>query len=146
MCIRDRLLGDSTGFSSGLFSNDANNIDINQAESISIPHLPLSSINNEITFRKIVIQVPKELGSPDGMAIDKNGNLWIAHYGGYGVFCWDPNKGKIIDRIQLPIPNVTSCCFGGKDLDQILFRHQLEVRKVVTEVTMEPIFRNQDRQ
>ena len=43
------LLGDSTGFSSGLFSNDANNIDINQAESISIPHLPLSSINNEIT-------------------------------------------------------------------------------------------------
>ena len=43
------LLGDSTGFSSGLFSNDANNIDINQAESINIPHLPLSSINNEIT-------------------------------------------------------------------------------------------------
>ena len=43
------LLGDSAGFSSGIFSNDANNIDINQAESISIPHLPLSSINNEIT-------------------------------------------------------------------------------------------------
>ena len=37
------------------------------------------SINNEITFQKIVIQVPKDLGSPDGMTIDKNGNLWIAH-------------------------------------------------------------------
>ena len=84
------------------------------------------SINNKITFQKIVIQVPKDLGSPDGMAIDKNGNLWIAHYGGHGVFCWDPTKGEIIDKIQLPIPNVTSCCFGGKDLDQILITSAME--------------------
>ena len=76
--------------------------------------------NNEIIFHKIAIQVPKELGSPDGMAIDKNGNLWIAHYGGHGVFCWDPKKGEIIDKISLPVPNVTSCCFGGKNLDHIL--------------------------
>jgi len=84
------------------------------------------SFNNKITFQKIVIQVPKDLGSPDGMAIDKNGNLWIAHYGGHGVFCWDPTKGEIIDKIQLPIPNVTSCCFGGKDLDQILITSAME--------------------
>ena len=43
------ILGDSTGFNAGLFSSDANNIDVNQAESISIPHSPLNSINNEVT-------------------------------------------------------------------------------------------------
>ena len=42
------------------------------------------------------------------------------------VFCWDPTKGEIIDKIQLPIPNVTSCCFGGKDLDQILITSAME--------------------
>ena len=43
------ISGDSTGFSSGLYSSDANNIDVNQAESIMIPHSSLASINNEVT-------------------------------------------------------------------------------------------------
>ena len=43
------ILGDSTNFNCGLYSVDAQNIDVNQAESISIPHTPLNSINNEIT-------------------------------------------------------------------------------------------------
>ena len=75
---------------------------------------------NEINFNRVVIKVPKEFGSPDGMSIDRNGNLWIAHYGGYGVFCWNPNRGEIVDKVELPVPNVTSCCFGGEDLDYLL--------------------------
>ena len=43
------ILGDSLNFNCGLSSNDAVNIDINQNESISIPHAPLSTISNEIT-------------------------------------------------------------------------------------------------
>ena len=43
------ISGDSTGFNSGLYSSDANNIDVNQAESIVIPHSSLGSINNEVT-------------------------------------------------------------------------------------------------
>ena len=62
-----------------------------------------------------MIKVPFELGTPDGMSIDKNGNLWIAH-GGYGIYCWSPKTGKIIDSIKLPARDITSCCFGGKIL------------------------------
>ena len=62
----------------------------------------LDLINNEITYNKVVIKISKELGAPDGMSIDKEGNLWIAHYGGHGVFCWNPKNGKILKKIMLP--------------------------------------------
>ena len=75
---------------------------------------------NQIEFQKVVIKVPFELGTPDGMSIDKNGNLWIAHYGGYGIYCWSPKTGKIIDRIKLPARDITSCCFGGENLNYLL--------------------------
>ena len=83
-------------------------------------------INNEITYNKVVIKISKELGAPDGMSIDKEGNLWIAHYGGHGVFCWNPKNGKILNKIMLPVPNVTSCCFGGENLDHLMITTAME--------------------
>jgi sugar lactone lactonase YvrE len=62
------------------------------------------------------ITVPDEAGSPDGMTIDAEGNLWIGLWGGYGVGCWDPNSGRMIRKVEVPVPNVTSCAFGGPDL------------------------------
>ena len=44
------IYGDSMSTTYGLFSNDATNIDVNQNESVSIPHTPLSTISNEITI------------------------------------------------------------------------------------------------
>lgn len=73
-----------------------------------------------ITFNRIAIQVPKELGNPDGMSIDQEGMLWIAHYGGSGVYRWNPKSGELMDQIKLPVPHVTSCTFGGPHLDQLL--------------------------
>ncbi len=36
----------------------------------------------------------KELGYPDGMAIDTDDNIWIACYSGSKVVCFDPKTGK----------------------------------------------------
>jgi sugar lactone lactonase YvrE len=74
----------------------------------------------EINFDRTVIRVPKELGTPDGMSIDREGKLWVAHYGGFGVYCWDPENGKLLKKIVLPAPHVTSCVFGGENLDHLL--------------------------
>ena len=76
--------------------------------------------SGEIEFRNIAVTVPEELGTPDGMCIDKEGMLWVAHYGGSGVFRWNPNTGELLEKIELPVPHVTSCCFGGPNLDQLL--------------------------
>ena len=69
-----------------------------------------------IANRRVVVKVPPGNGSPDGMTIDSKGNLWTALYGGGAVACWDPATGKLLKKIGVPAPNVTSCAFGGKDL------------------------------
>ena len=72
-----------------------------------------------ITFEKIAVEIPPSLGSPDGMAIDEEGMLWVAHYGGFGVYRWNPHTSALLDKIELPVPNVTSCVFGGPHLDTL---------------------------
>lgn len=71
----------------------------------------------EISFDGIAVKIPDGCGSPDGMTIDNRGNLWVAHWGGYGVYCWDPQTGKLLQKIDVPVPHVASCAFGGKNLD-----------------------------
>ncbi|WPR74502.1 SMP-30/gluconolactonase/LRE family protein [Algoriphagus sp. NG3] len=73
-----------------------------------------------IRFERVAVEIPEELGMPDGMCIDQEGKLWVGHYGGGGVHCWDPESGELLQKIEIPAPNVTSCCFGGSDLDLLL--------------------------
>lgn len=74
----------------------------------------------DIHFRKEVITVSKNEGSPDGMAIDEEGMLWVAHWGGHGIYRWDPHTGKQIGKISVPVPNTSSCAFVGEKLDHLL--------------------------
>jgi len=74
----------------------------------------------EIFFEKNVISIPGKMGSPDGMAIDEEGMLWIAHWGGFGIFRWNPVNGKLIDKIEVPVPQVSSCAFVGENLDYLM--------------------------
>lgn len=72
-----------------------------------------------IANRRVAIHFSDEHGNPDGMTIDEEGMLWIAEWGGYQVGRWDPNTGKMIDSIQVPAAQVTSCVFGGAKLDTL---------------------------
>lgn len=76
--------------------------------------------SGKISFRRVAVEVPAELGFPDGMCIDREGMLWVGHYGGSGVYRWNPKTGELLDKIILPVPHVTSCCFGGENLDTLL--------------------------
>jgi len=51
-------------------------------------------------------------GAPDGMAIDVEGGLWVALWGGGAVVRIDPD-GTVSERIALPVPQVTACAFGA---------------------------------
>ncbi|MFC4323066.1 SMP-30/gluconolactonase/LRE family protein [Litchfieldia salsa] len=66
-----------------------------------------------------IIKFQDEDGMPDGMTIDEEGMLWIAHWGGSKVSRWNPKTGKQINSIDIPALNVTSCTFGGKDLNEL---------------------------
>ena len=72
-----------------------------------------------IIFRKMVVEIPLIMGSPDGMCIDTEGMLWVAHWGGNGVYRWNPGNGELVDKIEVPCPHVTSCCFGGDNFETL---------------------------
>jgi sugar lactone lactonase YvrE len=73
----------------------------------------------ETRNRRTVVSVPEEDGYPDGMTADAEGNLWVAHWGGWQVVCWNPLTGAKLSSIPIPAAQVTSCAFGGKDLDEL---------------------------
>ncbi|MFB2117988.1 SMP-30/gluconolactonase/LRE family protein [Parapedobacter sp. 2B3] len=75
--------------------------------------------DGNITNRRTVIEVPEEDGFPDGMAVDTQGMLWIACWGGGKVACWNPNTSRKLGEIRLPVSLVTSCAFGGENLSDL---------------------------
>lgn len=71
--------------------------------------------DGKIRNRRVCFEVPQKEGSPDGMTIDKEGMLWIAHWNGFQVARWNPITGEKLATIKLPVPLATCCCFGGDD-------------------------------
>lgn len=70
-----------------------------------------------ISNERVAVEVPDILGFPDGMTIDENDHLWVGMWNGNAVLCFDPKSGTLIDQIEVPAHNVTSCAFGGENLD-----------------------------
>ena len=57
-------------------------------------------------------------GRPDGSAVDAEGCLWNAEYGGGRVVRYRPD-GTIDRAIGLPVSQPTCCAFGGPALDHL---------------------------
>jgi len=68
---------------------------------------------------RVVVTIPEEWGSPDGMTVDTDGMLWIALWGGWKIIRCDPASGKKLIQLFLPASQVTSCVFGGHTLEDI---------------------------
>ncbi len=66
--------------------------------------------------RRIFIDLAAQEGaSPDGLAVDAEGCLWVALSGGWSVIRFDPS-GAEIDRARFPARKITSVGFGGDDM------------------------------
>ncbi len=75
--------------------------------------LPSGTVNNG----RVILNIDE--GYPDGMCVDEEGMIWIAHWGGSKITRWNPDLGTLLDEIILRTSNVTSCTFGGKDLSDL---------------------------
>ncbi|KAL9958792.1 hypothetical protein ACROYT_G035853 [Oculina patagonica] len=65
-----------------------------------------------ISNRRNVLKIDLSLGFPDGMTIDKDGMLWVARF--------NPYTGEYLSQIDLPVSKVTSCCWAGKNYDELI--------------------------
>jgi sugar lactone lactonase YvrE len=81
---------------------------------VDIFHFDLS--DGRLGRRRALVQVPREDGMPDGMTIDREGYLWIAIWGGAQIQRYDPD-GTLDRIVTVPADHVTSCTFGGPNLD-----------------------------
>lgn len=68
----------------------------------------------EIANRR-VFAGPHERGFPDGSALDSQGYLWNARWGGSCLIRYAPD-GRIDRIIDVPVQQPTSCVFAGDDL------------------------------
>jgi sugar lactone lactonase YvrE len=65
--------------------------------------------------RRAAIPVAPAHGRPDGLTVDSEGGIWVALWGGGAVQRFTP-EGELDARLELPVTQVTSCCFGDPDL------------------------------
>ncbi len=68
--------------------------------------------------RQSFIRFAQADGFPDGMTVDAKGGLWVAHWGGGRVSRFTAD-GIFDCAVSLPVSQVTSCCFGGEQLDTL---------------------------
>jgi D-xylonolactonase len=54
-------------------------------------------------------------GHPDGMAVDIEGNIWVAMFRGARIDRYTPD-GELSGSIAFPVSNITKLAFGGPDL------------------------------
>lgn len=75
--------------------------------------------SGEIGGRRVLAVFGETDGFPDGMAVDEEGCLWVAFWGGAKLLRIHPADGRVLQQIDFPASKVTSCAFGGEHLDQL---------------------------
>ena len=66
--------------------------------------------------RRIFAKVGDGEGKPDGLTVDVDGFVWLAHWGGSRVTRFAPD-GVVDGVLEIPTPQVTNCAFGGPNMD-----------------------------
>jgi|HubBroStandDraft_6_1064221.scaffolds.fasta_scaffold57915_2 sugar lactone lactonase YvrE len=69
-----------------------------------------------IEGRRPFARLPSADAMPDGLAVDAEGGVWVALWGGSAVHRYDA-AGRLDQVVEVPHVNVTSCAFGGPGLD-----------------------------
>lgn len=122
-CIDDKghaVLGD-VGFavSNGpAVSRDGATLYFNDSAGRTTYAYDLTRDNMHPRNRRPLIRFAAEDGVPDGVIVDAEDCLWIAHWGGSKVSRFAPD-GRLIASWPVPARNVTTLCFGGPRLDTL---------------------------
>jgi sugar lactone lactonase YvrE len=94
---------------------------------------------------RTVIKVDgSEMGYPDGMAIDEEDMLWIAHWDGGHVCRWNPQTGAELAEIKVPVTRPTSCVFGGENFETLYItsaRTRLSAEKLARQPLAGSVFK-----
>jgi sugar lactone lactonase YvrE len=74
--------------------------------------------DGRVTKRRRFADVEVGAGFPDGLTVDADGCVWVALWDGGAVRRYTPD-GELDRVVELPVPLVTACAFGGADLTDL---------------------------
>jgi D-xylonolactonase len=74
--------------------------------------------SGDLKNQRVFYDCPAEEKTPDGTAMDRDGNLWSTRWDGGRICVIDPT-GKKIDEIFFPVSKVSCAIFGGKKDDEL---------------------------
>lgn len=114
-----KIVDTGVGMANGLgFSPDNKTFYFTDTYEHSIFAYDVDEATGALSNKRTFVKVPRELGMPDGMTVDADGNVWCAIWYSSRVVCYDP-QGNIKSEINLPVRQVASVMFGGKNLDEL---------------------------
>lgn len=109
----DTVLAHTT-VSNGLgFSADGRTAYFNDTDTQRVDMFDVA--DGELHDRRPLVRIPEDQGAPDGLTVAADGSVWVALWGGGAVHGYDAS-GALIATIELPVPQVSACTFGGDDL------------------------------
>lgn len=65
---------------------------------------------------RVLRSVPADVGLPDGLTVDTDGDIWLAVWGIGQVWRLDADSGEITAMVDVPTPYPTSCVIGGAEM------------------------------
>jgi sugar lactone lactonase YvrE len=71
-----------------------------------------------VSNRRPFVTFPDGIGRGDGLCVDEEGAVWVALWPGWCVRRYLPD-GSLDAVLPLPVAQVSSCAFGGPDLDEL---------------------------
>jgi sugar lactone lactonase YvrE len=71
-----------------------------------------------LSNRRAFVDVPRDVGRPDGLTVDVEGGVWVALNHSGTVRRFTP-AGELDVVVEVPPRQVTACTFGGERLDQL---------------------------
>ena len=70
-----------------------------------------------LSARRVFATVDQSSGTfPDGLTVDAEGGVWSVQNGAGRVVRYAPDGG-VTHEVEVPLPQPTSCIFGGRELD-----------------------------
>src|SRR5262245_29981996 len=117
------LVAEGLAFPNGIaLTPDGKRLLVAESKKNRILEYPVTA-PGKVAAMKVLVDLPEKKGEqidnqPDGICLDSEGNLYVAHYGMRQVQVISP-KGEVIRRYPGGTLTTSNVAFGGKDMNEL---------------------------
>ncbi len=117
-CSVRRIAGDFLTFNGLAFSSSKPEAWFSDTRRATLYRASYDSASGNLGERQAIRTFEPELGRPDGGCFDREGNYWVAMYGGGRALRLNP-EGETLASYEIPASYTTMCAFGGPEMAEL---------------------------